>query len=175
MNMQTGPAPGQSVERWLLWTGLIEIANIGVFSLLWVSLNRIIPGESDLLSLVGLVTTHLVLLEGGVYWLLKRARFFERTAAPVRLRLLQAAYALTGLALLVYPALLLGRLLAGLPVEWGDALLGAGFWLFAAGEFVHYFVVKINMRPDERRRGRPVPARLRRELARAARQARQAE
>jgi len=90
-----------------------------------------------------------------------------------RLRLLQAVYALTGLSLLVYPALLAIRLLSGLPVERGDALLGAGLWLFGVGEFVHYFIVKINMRPDERRRGRPVPARLRRELERAIRQVRQ--
>jgi len=173
MNMQTGPAPGQSIERWLLLTGLLEIANVGIFAMLWLTLNRIIPGESDVLSLAGLLTTDLLLFVGGLYWLLKRARFFERMAPRPRLRLLQAVYALTGLSLLVYPALLAIRLLAGLPVERGDALLGAGLWLFGVGEFVHYFIVKINMRPDERRRGRPVPARLRRELERAIRQVRQ--
>lgn len=175
MNMQTGPAPGQSLERWLLWTGVIELANIGVFSFLWWTANRAIPGTSDVLSLTGLMTCNLVLLEGGVYWLLKRGGFFIRTPARLRLRLLQAAYVLTALALLVFPALLIARLVAGVPVEWGDAALGAAFWLFGVGEFVHYFVFKINMRRYERRMSarhkRRIPARLRRELQRAAAQA----
>lgn len=176
MNMQTGPAPGQTLERWLLWTGVIEIANTGIFSLLWWVLNRAIPGSNDVLSLAGLMMCNLVLLVGGGYWLLKRGGFFVRTPAPLRLRLLRAAYVLTGLALLVFPALVIARLVAGVPVEWGDALLGAAFWLFGAGEFVHYFVFKINMRRYERRASaqhrRRVPARLRRELHRAAAQAR---
>src|SRR5690606_41618452 len=103
----------------------------------------------------------------------KRARFFGRLASRSRLRLLHAVYALIGLSLVVYPVLFAIRLPAGLPVERGDALRGAGLWLFGVGVFVHYFIVKINMRPDERRRGRPVPARLRRELERAIRQVRQ--
>ena len=48
---------------------------------------------------------------------------------------------------------------------------GLSLFLFACGEFVHYFLFKINMRPREwraaRARGRPVPARFRRELRRA--------
>jgi len=67
MNMQTGPAPGQSIERWLLLTGLLEIANVGIFAMLWLTLNRIIPGASDVLSLAGLFTTGLLLFVGGLY------------------------------------------------------------------------------------------------------------
>ena len=54
----------------------------------------------------------------------------------------------------------------------GDLLLGGVLYLFAVGEFVQYFLYKINPRPREGRamwqRGRMPPARLRRELRRAA-------
>ena len=50
-------------------------------------------------------------------------------------------------------------------------LLGAGFYLFGLGEFLHYFVFKINMRSYERniavRSGQLIPARILRELRRA--------
>jgi hypothetical protein len=52
-----------------------------------------------------------------------------------------------------------------------DAIVGAGFYLFAWGEFIQYFGFKINMRARECRRmwrtGRLIPARLRRELRQA--------
>ena len=48
-----------------------------------------------------------------------------------------------------------------------------GLYIFGLGEFVHYFVWKINMRGSERRRQRQstrrIPARFRRELIRAQR------
>src|SRR5688500_8809971 len=54
----------------------------------------------------------------------------------------------------------------------GDVPLGGVLSLFAVGEFVQYFLYKINARPREWRamwqRGRMPPARLRRELRRAA-------
>lgn len=84
------------------------------------------------------MTVNLLLVEGGLYWLLKRGNFFTRTPSHLRLRLLQAGYLLTGLALLIFPALLIARLLGASSVEWGT-----------------------------RRRGRMVTARLRRELRRA--------
>ncbi len=167
MDMQTGPAPKQSMDNWLLWTGSLEIFNVLVFTFLWWTLNTIIPSTQDLLSLLGLLTLNLVLLEGGLYWLLARARFFKKTPARVRLPLLQGVYAANVLALLVFPVAALLR--AGPTFDWGDFWLGAGFYLFGFGEFLHYFIFKINMRPNERERTGSifVPARLLRELRRA--------
>lgn len=171
MNMQTGPAPKQSLDNWLIWTGVIEIINIPIFSFLWWSLNLMLPGDEDVLSLAGLATLGVILLEGGLYWLLVRARFFQRTPARFRLFLLQGVYLANILLLLVFPAILILRLLAGQPVEVGDFLLGAGYYLFGFGEFLHYFIFKINMRPYELRlalqKRQFVPARLMRELRRA--------
>ena len=115
--MQTGPAKGQRMSTWLLVTGLVEIANVAVFTFLAFV---IIGGREGPwpLAWIGVLTLDLILLEGGVYWLLKR---------------------------------------------WSVG--------HALGEFVHYFVFKINMRAAERRlasqRGRLVRARLWRALARA--------
>lgn len=171
MDMQTGPAPKQSLDQWLLWTGILEIINIAVFSFLWGTVNWLLPGERDTFSVLGLVTLNLVLLEGGIYWLLARARFFQKTPARARLRLLQALYPVNILLLLLFPGLLLFRAVLGLPVEVPDVLLGAGFYLFGLGEFLHYFVFKINMRSYERkmaaRSGQLIPARVLRELRRA--------
>ncbi len=171
MNMQTGPAPKQSLDQWLVWTGIIEIANIPIFSFLCWQVNRLIPGERDTLSILGLVTLNLILLEGGIYWLLAHARFFQKTPARARLHLLQAVYLVNILLLLLFPALVLWQTILGPQAELPDVLLGAGFYLFGFGEFLHYFVFKINMRPYERqnavRRGQMVPARILRELRRA--------
>jgi hypothetical protein len=170
MNMQTGPAPRQSLDAWLRWTGIVEIANVGVFSFLWWILNGLLPGTQDILSILGLLTLDLILLEGGIYWLLVRARYFQKTSAPARYRMLRAVYVMNVLALLVFPAGLLRALQPG-GVEFVDLLFGAGFYLFGLGEFLHYFAFKINMRPYEWRDAlqnrRFVPARLLRELRRA--------
>lgn len=169
--MQTGPAPKQSMDQWLLWTGLLEIANIAIFGFLWSILSRRIPGEARIFSVLGLITLSVILLEGGLYWLMVRARFFQRAPVKSRLRLLQGVYGFNILLMLGFPALLIVRVAAGLPMDWTDLLLGGAYYIFALGEFVHYFVFKINMRPYEWQQalqtGRFVPARLLREMQRA--------
>lgn len=171
MKMQTGPAPKQSLDQWLLWTGVLEIVNIPIFSFLWWTLNRIIPGDEDLLSLLGLLTTALILLEGGIYWLMVRARWFQRTPAVQRFRVLRTVYGFNIILLLIFLIAALIRALQPEPVDRADLLLGAGFYLFGLGEFVHYFVIKINMRPYEwsfaLKNRQVIPARIRRELQRA--------
>lgn len=169
--MQTGPAPKQAMDQWLLWTGVLEIANIAIFGFLWSILTRRITGEARIFSILGFITLSAILLEGGAYWLLVRARFFQRAPEKLRLRLLQGLYGFNILFLLAFPVMLIVRAAAGLPIEGADLLLGGAYYLFALGEFVHYFVFKINMRPYQWKRalqtGRFVPARLLRELHRA--------
>ena len=71
--MQTGTARGQTVHRWLAWTGYLEIANVFPFdALIWVNTrggDRPLPYIS-----IGMATLGLILIEGGLYWLLKRRR-----------------------------------------------------------------------------------------------------
>lgn len=169
--MQTGPAPKQSLDTWLVWTGILEFVSAILFVLVWWTANLAIPGGSELFSILGIVALTVVLLQGGAYWLLVRARFFQKTPARVRLRLLRAQYGLSIALLLAFPGLLLWRIVFRLPVDLPDTLLGAGFYLFGLGEFLHYFVFKINMRPYELknalRGGQLVPARILRELRRA--------
>lgn len=176
MNMQTGPAPKQSMRSWLLWTGVLELVNVVILFFVWLTFNRVLPGTQDLLSILGLLVTLIILIEGGVYWLLARGRFFQRTPAASRLRLLRVLYGFNLLLLVGYPAALVIKLLTGSPVEWADALLGGAFYLFGFGEFLHYFAFKINMRPYEfkqvMRTGKTIPARMLRELRRAEQEAR---
>ena len=169
--MQTGPAAKQSMDRWLLWTGVMEIGNAVLFTVIVWFWDSQAPDTFGSLTFIGLVTLNALLVEGGFYWLLKRSGFFDRSQAPRTVLMLRALYALNTLLLLVFPASLLTVALGAPAVNPYDALIGLGFYLFAVGEFVYYFVVKINMRPGELRlvirERRPVPARLRRELEHA--------
>jgi hypothetical protein len=171
MNMQTGPAPKQSLDQWLLWTGIIEIANIAIFSFLGWDINRLLPGNEDILSILGLLTLNILLLEGGIYWLFVRARFFQKTSTVFRFHLLQAVYTFNILLLLVFPGGLWFCIARQSVIELSDLLLGTGFFIFGFGEFLHYFIFKINMRPSEWKYAvqnrQFVPARLLRELRRA--------
>lgn len=169
--MQTGPAPNQSMRNWLARTGLLEWFNVGLFSfLLWRSARE--PGSPiGPFAVLGLVTLNLVLIEGGLYWLLKRRHGGTPRPAIRRLRLLRAVYAGNALLLLLFPAALLATIASGDAPTGADVLIGCGLYLFGLGEFAHYFLFKINMRPAEWRRAwrarHPVPARILREYRRA--------
>lgn len=172
--MQTGPTDKQSMERWLLWTGLLEMGNAVLFTLIvWYWSREVFPESIGYLTVAGLATLNVLLVEGGAYWLLKRAGFFGRSSGSCSPRLLRYAYAANAALLLVFPAGLVAATLSVLPTNGADALIGLFWYLFALGEFVHYFCFKINMRPrelrDALRKRKPVPARLLRELRAAER------
>jgi hypothetical protein len=175
----TGPKPKQSMKNWLIWTGIGELTNVGVFYFVWLRLNHMLPGATDILSILGLSTLEFILLIGGLYWLLVRIKFFQKIPGPTRLYLLMGLYGFSIFIMVIFPigviicSLMSERL--NLPfftaMEMPDFMLGLFFYLFGAGEFLHYFVFKINMRRYERenshRTHRFVPARLLRELRRA--------
>jgi hypothetical protein len=179
VQMQTGPRPRQRMHSWLSWTGSVEIANILIFSwLLWLVISGR-PGPWPF-GLLGLATLDLLLFQGGLYWLSKRRITASRWPPLFRLRFLRLLYAANTLLLLIFPlAILLGLTVFPTYVRSLDLLLGLGYYLFGVGEFVHYFLFKINMRPRELRlawsRRRLVRARLWRELTRAEAQAQSAQ
>lgn len=78
--------------------------------------------------------------------------------------LLRALYSVNLALLLIFPLVLLGAFIIGRSLRLGDAIFGLGLYLFGLGEFIHYFVWKINMRPGEWRRfiraAQPIPARF---------------
>jgi hypothetical protein len=167
----TGPAPGQRMRAWLAWTGAGELASIVVFSVLaWrFTQGRVMAWP---FTLFGLVLLDLVLIQGAAYWLVKRQRAGRGWPARSRLALIRALYAANVLALASFPlAVVVAFALAPWWVRVPDVLAGMALFLFACGEFMHYFLFKINMRPREwraaRRHGRPIPARFFRELRRA--------
>lgn len=167
---RTGPRTDQSIERWLAATGRVELLNVLLLSALVWSLAQ----PLGFLSILGLVT--LVLVQGGLYWLLKRRQLRQRRPGVLPLRVLRVTYPLNGLLLLAFPLGLLGAALGvGPPLQSHDLLWGAALFAFGCAEFVHYFVCKINMRPSELRKAwrhkRPVPSRFRRELDAAQRRA----
>lgn len=170
MNMQTGPAKGQRMDSWLVWTGVVEIVNIPIFSLLALLLVAGRPGPWYLTA-IGVLTLDVLLLEGGLYWLGKRWRIGSGLGPRIRLRLLRLLYVGNALLLLTFPLVAIISIRGQVPPGAFDLLLGLAYYLFAFGEFIHYFLFKINMRPGERRlareKGHRVPARFRRELARA--------
>lgn len=91
-------------------------------------------------------------------------------------RLLRGLYVLDALLLLVFPSSVLAAIATGAPaLALYDVLIGLGCYLFGAGEFLHYFVFKINARPRELKRslrqGRPTPAHLLKELRQATQRA----
>ncbi len=179
VSMQTGPAAGQRMENWLLWTGALELLNIVLFTLLWGMVVLLYPHAWGVLAGVGWFTFAAVMFQGALYWLLKWRRFFTRSAPATLLRFLRGAYAFNSILLLLFPLLAGIRLLSSAPLGGREFLQGLGYYLFGLGEFIHYFVYKINMRSAEMREmlhsRRPVPARFRRELARAHRRALRAE
>ncbi|MGS2640149.1 hypothetical protein [Streptosporangium sp. G12] len=165
------------MTRWLLETGLLELFNVGLFSWLYLHPVRWLwDGDNRPYALVGLLTLNVVLVEGGCYWLAKfwllSRRRTSRGDPRARLCGLQALYAFNVALLLVFPVVVVvGIATRGIGTSPTGLLLGAGLYGFAVGEFVHYFLWKINMRSGERaraRRGsRRIPARFLRELRRA--------
>jgi len=71
--METGPDANQSMDRWLLWTGVMEIGNVALFTFLLWYLSYSAPGLVDYFSVAGLTTLTILLVQGGLYWLLKRS------------------------------------------------------------------------------------------------------
>jgi hypothetical protein len=175
----TGPKPKQSMQNWLIWTGIGELTNVGVFYFVWWSFNHLLPGATDILSILGLLTLEFILLIGGLYWLLVHVKLFRKMPSRTRFYLLVGLYGFTVFIMSIFPigviiCFLMGEILK-LPfstaMETPDFLLGLFFYVFGAGEFLHYFIFKINMRRYERenshRTHRFVPARLLRELRHA--------
>jgi hypothetical protein len=166
---QTGPMTNQPMDAWLDSTGRLELFNAALFAfLVWWGGRSV-----GYLSMLGLLTLDALLVQGGLYWLLKRRQLRRRRGNPFTTRVLRTIYAVNILLLLAFP---LGVLVAasgiGPPVRCRDLVLGTALYALGVGEFVHYFLYKINMRPRELRRAwrekRTVPSRLRREMARAA-------
>jgi hypothetical protein len=175
----TGPKPKQSMQNWLIWTGIGELTNVGVFFFVWYSFNHVLPGATDILSILGLITLEFILLIGGLYWLLVRIRFFQTAPILTRLCLLKGLYGIAIFLMLIFP---IGVIICSLideniklpfstAMERSDFMLGLFFYVFGVGEFLHYFIFKINMRRYERENSRRthrfIPARLLRELRRA--------
>jgi hypothetical protein len=150
------------MEAWLLETAVLELVGAALIS--WLVLVQWRGLWSGPVVPVAVATVDAVLVVGAGYWFTTwdavRRRGPSRLSPAVRLRALQALYAVIVVVLLAFPVVALAR--------GGDVpslVLGGAVWAFAVAEFVHYFVTKINMR--RRERGRPRPARLRRALQRA--------
>ncbi|MBN1430993.1 MAG: hypothetical protein JXB07_21670 [Anaerolineae bacterium] len=172
MSMQTGPAANQTMSNWLAWTGCLELVNIILYLGLLLLLNMLLPNTIADLSIIGALTMSIILLQGGLYWLLKRTQFLTSLSAMTRLRAIRCLYVLNVLLMGLFPAVVTIRLLFGHLPGLGDSLIGIGYYLFGLGEFVHYFWFKINMRPSEMKRMRHrqlIPARFLREYRRAKR------
>ncbi|MBN1311089.1 MAG: hypothetical protein JXB30_06685 [Anaerolineae bacterium] len=174
LKMQTGPTSDQSMNNWLAWTGWVELLNIAIYSgLLWW-LNFLLTHVVADLSIIGVLTLDAILLQGGLYWLLKRARFLANISATARLRAIQGLYVLNSLLMCIFPAVFVIRLLFARPPGLGDSIIGMCYYLFGLGEFIHYFWFKINMRPAERKRmlrdRQLVPARFLREYRKTKRE-----
>ncbi len=170
-SMQTGPVKGQSMKSWLNWTGWGELANIFIFFSVSGVLHLAYPDHIGVLTFIGTLSANLLLLQGGVYWLLKRRGFFSRAVRANRSILwLQRLYVFNAVMLLVFPVWLIVRVIGFRPIQPFDIFAGLGYYVLAVGEYIHYFFFKINMRPDELKRAirkrQPVPARFRRELSR---------
>ena len=170
--MQTGPARNQSMQSWLLWTGILELFNIPLYAFFLYLLGRIYPLTE--LAWLGGAALFVILLEGGIYWLLCLKAFFRRTPAQLRLNLLNGLYLFNSLLMVGFPLLLVIRLASGTAVHPADVLIGGAYYLFGLGEYLHYFFFKINMRPAEMREAirtrQLVPARIWRERERAQRE-----
>jgi hypothetical protein len=172
--MQTGPALHQSMDRWLLWTGGAEILNVGIFLFLFRQLGHAFPPLTGPMAMIGFATLSIILVEGGLYWWGKRLRLSHHLSTHLQRSLLKAMYVTNGILLLVFPAVLVGSLVTDtVSFHVGDIIFGLVWYLFGVGEFIHYFIWKINMRSAERtqqrKTGRRIPARFRRELLRLQR------
>src|SRR5688572_29350996 len=127
-----GPKPGQNINSWLIFTGVVEIFCAGMFTwILWGWKQQSWGREIGALSAVGLATLNAVLAQGGGYWLWIRNGAFDRRPASQRLRLLRALYVFNATLLAAVPLGWLALLLFSGPPSRMDAIVGAGFYLFA--------------------------------------------
>lgn len=168
----------QALRRRLRSLALGELTATVIFAVALYTVQRRSAGWLvGPLTWLGYGTLALILLQGTLYWFLALRRVDtprrsrgqrdapERGALSVR-----AFYLANALLLALFPTVCAIRALRG-EVDWGtgDPWLGSALYLFAVGEFVHYFVIKI-VRSDRDRaaRGRWQAARFRRELTRGA-------
>lgn len=164
----------QQVRRQLLSLAAGEFVSVCVFAFfLWRVRDRYGPTAVGPLALLGFATLAIILIEGTLYWLmtLRRINRTDRQMQPrekvhQRAAFVRALYTANGILLAIFPLVLIVRAIGG-EVSWqtGDLWFGLGLYLFALGEFVHYFVVKI-VRSDRDRAARSPRqhARFRREL-----------
>lgn len=165
----------QQVRRQLLSLASGEFVAVCVFALLlWRVRASAGPTAIGPLTLLGFGTLAIILLEGTVYWLvaLRRISRLGGKAQPrekIRRRatVVRAIYAADGILLLLFPLVYAIRILGG-EIGWqtGDPWFGLGLYLFAVGEFIHYFIIKIVRSDRDRAAQTPrQPSRFRRELA----------
>lgn len=166
----------QHVRRQLLSLASGEFVAVCVFAFVLWRL-RAQHGSTTIgpLALLGFGTLAIILLEGTGYWLAALIRINRpgdtaqpRKKAGQRAATVRALYAANGILLLIFPLIYMVRALSG-EIDWqtGDPWFGLGIYLFAVGEFIHYFIVKIVRSDRDRAARRPrQPSRFRRELAR---------
>lgn len=164
-----------ALRRKLLSNGIGELVNVLLFFALFFWL-RSTYGSALFgnFTILGLLTLDIVLLLGGLYWLGKRWHLWRPLPLSTWMRLLQAIYLLMSVLMLPFPIFLIIALLQHHIGTQGDLILGICLYLFAGGEFIHYFFFKITMSARERqlvfRQRRLLPARLWREKQRAQRE-----
>ncbi|WP_265442646.1 hypothetical protein [Flexivirga meconopsidis] len=123
-----------ALRRTYLSLGLGELCATAVF--VGVALTGVVPSSAALWS--ALIPLVLVLLQGGVYWLLAR-RWLARGVMP---RAVAAAYrSFRLLDPLVIAAGLVGVLVTQVSAE--QRVLALMVWLLAVVEYVNYFVVRL--------------------------------
>lgn len=121
--------------------GVGELVAAVVFGLLAVTLvmpRLAAPGDHAAL-VSALLPLLVVLVQAGLYWLLART-WVERTPMPPAVAGVYRAFRIAD-------AVLLGAGLVGILIWWpervGSTLLVMAVWLFAAVEYLNYFVVRL--------------------------------
>lgn len=125
-------------------------------------------------SLIGLGTLGVLLLQGSLYWLFKGLNSKCVKLPTMSLSFLKGLYAFDTALLLVFPVITLGAVFTQIhAIRFLDFVIGLASYLFAVGEFINYFIFKVNMSRSEQRRmlesKRAVRARLFKEHRRAKR------
>lgn len=161
----------QTIRRKLKSLALGELTATIVFIVAWFSLRATFGTEIfGSYSLLSLAILCLILLEGSAYWWLK-LRQLDQPQQSIDPHLVQIAFALSMLLLFAYPAAVTITMLNGtIEDSLVDVVIGGGLYIFALGEFVHYFLVKIVRSGSDRqalKRRRQVTARMMRELQRS--------
>jgi len=128
--MQTGPRRNQSMNSWLVITGVIELVCVFLFSFLVWRLNNYFGNGIGFLSLIGIITLNVILVQGGFYWLLKKYKTIS-LAPSQQLRFIQGLYIFNVLLLSVFPiAFLLWLFSPKFSTTSADMLIGLCCYLF---------------------------------------------